>query len=730
MPDQNNDATDEWEAFKEWLPGARIAAVHIRNFRGIVDLKITDWDERGTLFLIGPNGSGKSTVLYALRWLFGDDNFVDSGNCEHKYPNQNDVAIEVSGDVESNHSEFFDWPKEFSSELPHVKVLFKDKNKEYFALRRYDSKKWKYRRFQRGEDGKELEGKYGAQDMGVHLLSLSPTEAGVREVPSQVRKIISQYLTNLLYDEISPRESLKMAVDSRNTVAEEVRGIEDDFNQETTSLIGGFKSAFSNVSQSLGTQAYKTQYELNTDKATNAMWEHLKREAIISRVIENLMDEVGVIATQITPHSGGAQTKQKEKGHSAGTLQSLALLNLYCWLEGMRSYYSSKGNEGPLFLLFLEEPEVFLHPQWARVFSDTLSDLGKDSGGKNPKMPVQAMVTTHSPIFARVDRHKQLQIHRAVHDADRRYRVYAYSGENGSKTHIKSRLNHIAQFHPTVNELFFAKRVALVEGPTEMWLFPTFARWLWNREWDQNADGNKGQDPTYNTTLIPCGPSNMKDLIEILSRLGVKPIVVHDLDPLKKKSKEGSKPSIVERNRKIEAAIRKFGGNPKKQLRRLNPDVEGVMGYEAPNDKPYRALLFLTWLFKGYWGETNKDGTNCGDCVKREGLLYLIADWEEDSREGNDGSREYNNSPFSPLVTRGTCGVPTVGSNFLYLLDVITEIYTPPGDERTRRTWQIRKKEFINYLHRRGVLTFSGQIMKPEEISVRKEKKEKKCLQN
>jgi hypothetical protein len=331
-------------------------------------------------------------------------------------------------------------------------------------------------------------------------------------------------------------------------------------------------------------------------------------------------------------------------------------------------------------------------------------------------MPVQAMVTTHSPIFARVDRHKQLQIHRVVHDADRCYRVYAYSEKNGPNTGIKERLNHIAQFHPTVNELFFAKRVALVEGRSEMWVFPTLARWLWNREWGTNKQSSKGQDPTYNTTLVPCGPSNMKDLVEILSRLGVKPIVVHDFDPLKKKGKEDDgKSSTIGRNRKLEAVIRNCG-NPKKQLRRLNPDLEGVMGYKASDDKPYKALLFLTWLFRGYW-DTEKDHLGY---VKRNSLLDLIADWEEDSEKGKDGLREYKNPPFSPLVTRGTCGVPTVGSNFLYLLDVITEIYTPPGDERTRKTWQWRKKEFIHYLRRRGILTVSGQIIKPDKISVRK----------
>jgi predicted ATP-dependent endonuclease of OLD family len=714
LADTNNGATDEWQTFKEWLPDARIAAVHIRNFRGIVDLKITDWDKRGTLFLIGPNGSGKSTVLNAIRWLFNQVGEEDKEPPEHfavdkKHP----AAIEVKGCVESQrHPEFFEWmsgTERGSGSQTEVGVLFKrpdenDDDGQYkckiFALRRSESSGWTYQCLEWMQEGKKSEVHHveskqepSPHDLGIHVLSLSPTEASVRDAPQRVRNIILEYLKDLF----EPKNG-KITVSYKGVKGE--GGVIENLDKQSEELREKFKRAVSNVSHDLGTQAYETKIELKKEDAKKAVDKYLREESIWEVLADNLMGEIGVVAKPVQTHTGRNQTKQKEKGHSAGTLQSLALLNLYGWLETMRRSPPSRGS---LFILFLEEPEAFLHPQWARVFSDTLSGLSEKSRAKNSGLPVQAMVATHSPIFARVDRHRQLQIHRLENEFEHSYRVYAYSGKSDTTKPMSKRLNHIARFHPTVNELFFAKRVVLVEGPTEMWLFPTFARRLWD------LVELKGKDPTHNTTLVPCGPTNMRELSKILFCLGFKPVVVHDVDPLKGKK-------IVTRNKKIESIIRYYG-NPKVQLRRLNPDLEGVMGYrEAAGSKPYNALLFLTWLFHGRWCKENpKQG-----CVEERFLTEPIGDWDS---EPDVGTRNFR-SCFSPLITRGTDYVPTVGSNFTYLMDVITEVYTAPGDHRTREMWSTCKRKFLNHLRRQGILTVSGQIIKPDKISVVEKLKE------
>jgi len=708
--------TDVWGEFKQWLPGAKIKAVHIRNFRGIVDLKITDWDERGTLFLIGPNGSGKSTVLNAIRWVLGDL----EEEVSHLGRKEGGKAIIAVYTHETQEERGTSDSRETEVKLSLIKgdsagTLWRTKSV------------WKC---EFGKDDEKITIDEIEKDKiraSIQLLYLSPTE-GVVSAPDRVRRIIAEYFKTLFIlgrggndRRINPK--IDIEVETKN----QFKSAYDELKEETETLLEAFERAVTDVSGNLGSQLYKPDFALRSDDAEKSLNSYFKpKPASVEEILVSLVsNHMGVTVQPVVEVRSGANPgKQAEKGHSAGTLQSLALLNLYGWLEAVRAYYNSESEKKvamPLFLLLLEEPEVFLHPQWARVFSDSLASLGvlaqKSGDKKENTIPVQSLVTTHSPIFARVDRHKQLQIHRLESAADNRYRVYAYSEQDQASKAIADRLNDIAQFNPAVNELFFAKRVVLVEGPTEAWLFPRFAYWLWN--WKQ---ANAEKDPTYNTTLVPCGPTKMKELFGILARLGVQSVVIHDLDPLKQKGgtttddegsssdeSKDSKSGIIGRNRGIESIIQYYG-NTTTQLRRLNPDLEGVLGYHAKGGKPYRALLFLSWLF-------TEEPTGR---VMRTDLLSLIDDWQDDSREGCDGWREYNEAHFSPIVTRGTGNNPTVGSNFLYLLDVITEIYTPPGDEKTREIWQARKKSFINHLRQRGILTIAGQIIKSPRINVKK----------
>lgn len=103
----------------------RIGYLHIKNFKSIKDLELTDIDD--ALILVGRNNSGKSNVLDAVRAVAGDysvsaeDFHEDVGNIVI------DVRLEINEDdleylhdngIVSNYKHYDLWQKDFCEKLP------------------------------------------------------------------------------------------------------------------------------------------------------------------------------------------------------------------------------------------------------------------------------------------------------------------------------------------------------------------------------------------------------------------------------------------------------------------------------------------------------------------------------------------------------------------------------------------------------------------------------------
>jgi putative ATP-dependent endonuclease of the OLD family len=108
----------------------------------------------------------------------------------------------------------------------------------------------------------------------------------------------------------------------------------------------------------------------------------------------------------------------------------------------------------------IEEPEVFLHPHRARFFARTLCSLA-DEGN-------QVLLSTHSPIFVPMDRYEDIALVRKGAAGTDVSQSGALSIEAGSKDYL--RLINECDSHRS--EMFFARRVILVEGYTERVAFP------------------------------------------------------------------------------------------------------------------------------------------------------------------------------------------------------------------------------------------------------------------
>src|SRR5690606_27042550 len=113
-------------------------------------------------------------------------------------------------------------------------------------------------------------------------------------------------------------------------------------------------------------------------------------------------------------------------------------------------------------LLLVEEPETYLHPQMCRRMRDVL--LGMARSGT-----AQVICTTHSPPFIDLaDRHDGIVLvtktNGVTRYTQRTHDVFATSDGSDDRARLRMLLN----FDAAANEAFFADRVCLVEGDSEI----------------------------------------------------------------------------------------------------------------------------------------------------------------------------------------------------------------------------------------------------------------------
>ena len=234
------------------------------------------------------------------------------------------------------------------------------------------------------------------------------------------------------------------------------------------------------------------------------------------------------------------------------------LLKLY---EFFKSFMASESV--PIsHLIFIEEPEVHLHPQMQEVFISSLykiaDDFAKTFNGGKP-WPVQFIVTTHSSHVA----------NRAPFTAMRYFLTMPTEVSGIFRTRVKDLSNDLGGtlkedrefLHKYMTltrcDLLFADKAILIEGSTERLLLPKMI---------EKIDAEKPEHvqlANQYISVVEVGGAYAHRFLKLLQFLELTTLIVTDLDPAKKNAQNklvGCKTS--EGTHTSNGCIKAWFGNP------------------------------------------------------------------------------------------------------------------------------------------------------------------------
>jgi predicted ATP-dependent endonuclease of OLD family len=195
-----------------------------------------------------------------------------------------------------------------------------------------------------------------------------------------------------------------------------------------------------------------------------------------------------------------------------------------------------------MHLIFIEEPEVHLHPQMQEVFITQLSRIAAEfekTIGKGRKWPVQFVVTTHSPHMA----------NRAELAAIR----YCLVRGDGSAANLRStvvkdlrtgldgtpeeNLDFLHKYMTLTRcDLLFADKVVLIEGTSERLLLPKMVQVL------EESDPAAPTLSSQYVSVVEVGGAYAHLFVPLVKFLELPTLIITDLDATKEATnKNGNK---------------------------------------------------------------------------------------------------------------------------------------------------------------------------------------------
>lgn len=251
----------------------------------------------------------------------------------------------------------------------------------------------------------------------------------------------------------------------------------------------------------------------------------------------------------------GVKTTIESKGHG---LQRAVIFAIFRQYANLAKQNKAPMQESKPCLFAIEEPELYLHPHGQRALLKILHGLAETE---------QVIFCTHSTFCIDMSHYTSLVIVNKP-DAASGTRIFQTTEEIFSGTD-KEYFRLLNEFDPERNELFFAKKVILVEGDCEKIAFPMIAQKVGI---DLNVKG---------ISVIECGGKlNLTFFMKLLNKFRIPYAVVHDIDPINQNwsaDKKREMRKFFDFNKTILDHLDLSIG----KVFPLNPDFEEVLGISA-----------------------------------------------------------------------------------------------------------------------------------------------------
>jgi len=563
----------------------KLTKVTIKNFMALRDISLVC---RDVTALVGENNVGKSSVLLALDAFYSTGiSGIRTGHF-HRQKTEGTDVIEREVNIEC----------EFDS--------LSDREKEAFRTRLYEDKLILQKKYTLNDDGKiEVIYRTKSKIYDEEYLKLDSTVPNRQDVEAKgwrefyppsgkitkdqheaaKAQIIARTNPSFSYDYVDNPKGWQNQCDKylpEYHLIPAVREATDELKITQTSKLSGLISAI--INRIVKRHPSFEKLKQNVDEIQKLFSPETREEERIpgfDRIAGSLSEELSrhikakVDLRPAIPDPSeffklgmnvsiddGISGELDEKGHGLQRSFIIAMFLTYGrLLRKIEQEYpladDADAYSPPLIFAF-EEPELFLHPQLQRTLYDTIREIA----GQN-----QVMYCTHSPFFVDMNNYKDIKL---LKKADPDGSAIALQCETelfaAPERKALNKLFRIRNEVDTKSEMFFAKKIVLIEGACEKHCYPVI--------------GKRMGIFDHSVTLVDCGGNESIPLYqELLNAFQLPYLVVTDQDPTKPESQA------------VLADINALARLGKGTVLLQEPDFEDAAGCDKGlKDKPLRAL--------------------------------------------------------------------------------------------------------------------------------------------
>lgn len=223
--------------------------------------------------------------------------------------------------------------------------------------------------------------------------------------------------------------------------------------------------------------------------------------------------------------------------HLPESYNGLGTRNIILILLQLREFfklYTAMEPRPGIQLVFIEEPEVHLHPQMQEVFIRKLGEIATVfSRELGTPWPVQFIVSTHSSHVANEAHFEAIRYFLATQDmADGMRKTVVKDLRKGLSGKCEPDRSFLHQYMTLTRcDLFFADKAVLIEGTTERLLLPRVIKML------DDGKSEAQQLSSQYLSVIEVGGAYAHIFFDLLAFLELRTLVITDIDTVKSNGK-------------------------------------------------------------------------------------------------------------------------------------------------------------------------------------------------